>query len=90
MSTQSREPGLKSLAANVKQSVSLSIVAVRLRHSSNLQRNVTTLALLDNGSLGTFVSQNVLNQLKVKGIDTYLEIHTVTGKKIEKTSIVYG
>ena len=50
MSTQSREPGLKSLAANVKQSVSLSIVAVRLRHSSNLQRYVTTLALLDNGS----------------------------------------
>ena len=90
MSTQSREPGLKSLAANVKQSVSLSIVAVRLRHSSNLQRYVTTLALLDNGSQGTFVSQNVLNQLKVKGMDTSLEIHTVTGKKIEKTSIVYG
>ncbi|XP_066919725.1 uncharacterized protein [Clytia hemisphaerica] len=50
----------------------------------------TTLALLDNGSQGTFVSDELIKELGIKGSNTCLEIQTVNGKSYQACKSITG
>ncbi|XP_066935299.1 uncharacterized protein [Clytia hemisphaerica] len=68
----------------------LCIVAVKVHHTSNPNIYVETLALLDNGSQATFVTDDVLSNLDAPSTDTNLEINTVSGTTTERSSIING
>ena len=74
------EKNLKSAFINNAAEVGLSIVKVNVTHPNDPSKVVSTLALLDNGSQGTFVTEDLLDTLGVKGTDTRLEIQTVNGR----------
>ncbi|XP_066933229.1 uncharacterized protein [Clytia hemisphaerica] len=59
-------------------------------HTSNPNIYVETLALLDNGSQATFVTDDVLSNLDAPSTDTNLEINTVSGTTTERSSIING
>ena len=79
-----------SCSTNISENSSLCIVAVRIHHDANPDRSIETLALLDNGSQGTFVCENILNHLDAPSVQTSLEIQTVTGRVTEKSTMVKG
>ena len=87
-STQTTEPIVSGCITNTSKSVSLSIVKVKICHPSNPTKLVETFALLDNGSQGTFVTEEVLHKLGVNGTETTIEIETMAGTHQEKTSFI--
>ena len=77
-----------SLAENFyskfSSSISLCIVPVMLSHPSNPGISVNTYALLDNGSQGTFIDIEVLEQIGIPGIQTSLSLKTLHGERTER------
>ena len=56
--------------------VSMCVVLVTVRHK-NSSREVKTFAMPDNCSQGTFVKEDLLNQLKISGRATSISIKTL-------------
>jgi len=53
--------------------MSLCVVPVRLSHSSS-PKSITTYALLDNGSQGTLIKGDFLDELNIRGVGTSISI----------------
>ena len=66
---------------------SLNVVAVQLTHPSS-STIIHTKALLDTGSQGTFVHENILDQLKIRGAATKISIKTMSGSTTEESRCV--
>ena len=71
-----------------ENSVSVSVVPVWLYHPSNPQRKVSTYALLDNCSQGSFITEDIMKDLKLGGISTSVTIKTLNGEISEPSLIV--
>ena len=65
------------------------VVSVRLRHC-NSDKEVSTLALLDTCSQGTFVTDNLLKKLGLSGVRTSINIRTLNGNKKVTSSLIEG
>jgi len=61
------------------------IVPVRLRSA---EREVLTYALLDACSTGSFVLEDIISSLGVKGTDTQLMVKTVNGTKLYHAKVL--
>ena len=68
---------------SMKRFVGMSIVSVELSHPSS-QSVIRTFALLDNCSEGTFVLNEVLEQLNVRGRETKITVKTMNNQTTEK------
>ena len=61
--------GIKNAAIVVGEVISMCVVLVRLRHC-NSQKEVETFTLVDPCSQGTFVTEQILKELDVTGVET--------------------
>ena len=73
-----------------ENSVSVSVVPVWLYHSSNPTKKVSTYALLDSCSQGSFVTEDIMNDLNLNGISTTITIKTLNKETSEPSSAVNG
>ena len=60
--------------------ISLCIVPVKIKHGDGKDM-ITTYAMLDNCSQGSFIHDNVVKELGVHGMKTTLSLKTLHGKK---------
>ena len=74
----------ESFYSKFSSSISLCIVPVVLSHLSNPEISFNTYALLDNGSQGTFIDIEFLEQIGIQGIQTSLSLKTLHGERTEK------
>ena len=81
--------GIGNPATNVGEVISMCVVSVRLRYC-NLDKEVSTFALLDTCSQGTFVTDNLLKKLGLSGVRTPINIKTLNGNKKVTTSLIEG
>ena len=81
--TQQGELGcnLTSLDAQV---ISLSVIPVRLCVKDGNQELIVY-AMLDNCSQGTFIHEDIVDALKVKGVKTTVTVKTMTGEDTEES-----
>ena len=80
--------GTGNAATNIKEVISMCVVSVQLRHC-NSDKEVSTFALLDPCSQGTFVTDNLLKKLGLSGVRTSTNIKTLNGNK-KMTSLIEG
>jgi len=82
---------VKSINANClrlcTEVISLNIVPVKITHPAS-SVVVLTKALLDNGNQGTFIHENVLDQLKVQTASTVISVKTMNGVATEPCKAV--
>ena len=71
-------------------SIGLCIVPISLFHRDSPEIKIKTYALLDGGSQGTFVDEDILHDLDVVGRDTSLSIKTLHGERKEQCVAVEG
>ena len=69
--------------------ISMCIVPVKVKHEDG-KDTITTYAMLDNCSQGSFIHDNLVKELEVHGIKTTLNIKTVYGEKTESTMVLEG
>ena len=69
--------------------VSVCVVPVTVKHK-NSSREVTTFAMLDNCSQGTFVKEDLLKKLKIGGRATSISIKTLNGENTFQSHAVHG
>ena len=69
--------------------LSMSIVPVKVQHK-NADKEIMTFAMLDTCSQGTFITNSLMEQLNVSGIQTFINIKTITGHQKESSYIVEG
>ena len=69
--------------------LSMSIVPVKVQHK-NADKEIMTFAMLDTCSQGTFITNSLMEQLNVPGIQTFINIKTITGHQKESSYIVEG
>jgi len=75
-------------ATGAEKSVStVPIVPVRLRSAES---EVLTYATLDACSTGSFVLEDIVSSLDVKGTDTQLMVKTVNGTKLHDAKVLNG
>ena len=81
--------GIGNAATNLGEVISMCVVSVRLRHC-NSDKEVSTFALLDTCSQGTFVTDDLLKKLGLSGVRTSINIKTLNGDKKVKSSLIEG
>ena len=81
--------GIGNAATNFGEVISMCVVSVRLRHC-NSDKEVSTFALLDTCSQGTFVTDDLLKKLGLSGVRTSINIKTLNGDKKVKSSLIEG
>ena len=81
--------GVGNTATNVGEVISMCVVSVRLRHC-NSDKEVSTFALLDTSSQGTFVTDNLLKKLGLSGARTSINIRTLNSNKKVTSSLIEG
>ena len=81
--------GVGNAATNVGEFISMCVVSVRLRHC-NSDKEVSTFALLDTCSQGTFVTDNLLKKLGLSGVRTSIKIKTLNSNKKVTSSLIEG
>ena len=69
--------------------ISMCIVLMKVKHEDG-KDTVTTYAMLDNCSQGSFSHDNLVKELGVHGMKTTLNLKTLHGKKRESTMVVEG
>ena len=79
--------GIGSAATNLGEVISMWVVSVRLRHC-NSDKEVSTFALLDTCSQGTFVTDDLLKKLGLSGDRSSININTLNGNKKMKSSLI--
>ena len=65
------------------------MVPVKVGHR-NSDKEIMTFALLDTCSQGTFITTNLMEQLNISGIQTFINIKTLIGHQKESLYIVEG
>eukprot|EP00794_Sanderia_malayensis_P004020 gene4020-4569_t len=73
-----------NLATVDAQVISLSVIPVRIG-AKNGNQEMIVYAMLDNCSQGTFIQEDILNALKVKGVRTTVTVKTMTGEATEES-----
>ena len=86
---KSNGTGVNCASPKVNQIISMCVVPVkvRLKGSGSV---VETWAMLDNCSQGSFVKTNLLDELKVQGINTSVTIKTLNGDFKHSTRAIEG
>ena len=80
------ELGLNNAHTICDQAVrSMPIVPVKLRVND---KEITTYAMLDNCSTGTFILEDVCRELEAEGTET--NVNTMNGSKVHQTTVVTG
>ena len=51
---------------------------------------VETFALLDTGSQGTFIDEDVLKEINATGLDTTISVKTIHGERTDKCKVIEG
>ena len=69
--------------------ISLSIVPMKTKHG-NGKDMITTYAMMDNHCQGSFIHDNLVNELGVHGMKTTLNLKALHGQKTESTIVVEG
>ena len=69
--------------------ISMCIVPVKIKHGDN-NKMVTTYAILDNCSQGSFILGSVVKKLEIQGIKTTLKLKTLHGERFEGTFAIAG
>ena len=69
--------------------ISMCIVPVKVKHEDG-KDTITTYAMLDNCSQGSFIHDNLVKELGVHGMKTTLNLKTLHGEKTESTMVVEG
>ena len=69
--------------------VSMCIVPVEVSHPSS-KKIISTFAMLDSCSQGTFVAEDVIQRLSITGKQTTLTIKTINGEKEQKSEVFNG
>ena len=64
--------------------ISISIVPVKIKHGDS-NKMVTTYAMLDNCSQGSFILDSTIKKLGIQGIKTTLKLKTLHGERSEST-----
>ena len=75
------------VASNLDDSIGLCIVPVKLFYKDS-QNFVKTFALLDNGSQGTFIDTDFLQEIDACSTNTSLSIKTIHGERTERCRAV--
>ena len=81
--------GIGNVATNLGEVISMCVVSLRLRHC-NSDKEVSTFALLDTCSQGTFVTDDLLKKLGLPGVRTSINIKIQNGNKKMKSSLIEG
>ena len=76
--------------SNVDASIGLCIVRVKISLKKDCNSSVETFALLDTGSQGTFIDEDVLQDLDVTGLDTTISVKTIHGERTDKCKAIEG
>ena len=63
------------------------IVPVRIK---GMENGIITYAMLDSCSTGTFISEDLYNELGVQGTDTQVMIRTMNGPRLHDSTVVTG
>ena len=69
--------------------VSICVVHVRVSHKQS-KIVINTYALLDSCSQGTFVTEEVLREMNLKGKGTTITVNTLNGEATENSKIIEG
>ena len=69
--------------------LSMCIVSVQVWHK-NSGKEITTFAVLNTCSQGTFITTGWMGQLKTSGMQTFIDIKTLIGHQKESSYIVEG
>lgn len=69
--------------------ISMCVVAVNVRHPDS-NKIVSTYALLDSCSQGTFVTDEIINELHLSGVNTTVTVKTLNGENTYDSMIVEG
>ena len=75
-----------SFPANI---ISMCVVPVKLSHAKT-KKEVSTLAMLDNCSQGTFLKQSIKDRLGISGRKTDVIIKTLNGERSMESEVVTG
>ena len=75
---ENRSTSVNCTSSRMNQVISMCVVPVKVRIKGS-QGVVTTWAMLDNCSQGSFVKTNLLEELRVSGIKTSVTIKTLNG-----------
>ena len=78
--------GIGNAATNLGEVISMCVVSVRLRHC-NSDKEVSTFALLDTCSQGTFVADDLLKKLALSGVRTStvkVKLSLIEGRMVSK------
>ena len=70
------------------QVFSMHVVPVKVQHKEN-NKDIITFAMLDSCSQGTFVRENLMNQLHINGIQTSIGIRTLIGHQKQSNPIYW-
>ena len=70
--------------------VSLCVVPVKLRHANYPDKVIHTFALLDNGSQGSFVCEDIIKSIGASGVSTSLSLKTLHGERIQNCELIDG
>ena len=81
--------GIKNAAVAVGEVISMCVVPVRVKHH-NSKNEVTTFALLDSCSQGTFATDDLLQRLNISGVETSISIKTLNGNQNVKSQLTDG
>ena len=82
--------GASSFHTNVpnQSAISMCVVQVELWHSSSPNQKQTVYALIDDCCTGTFISDEVLENLPTPVTETAVQVTTLNGKTVEPSSSV--
>ena len=69
--------------------ICMCVVPVKVKHE-HVANEVTTYAMLDNPSQGSFIHDSVVKKLRVTGIKTTINLKTLHGVRSEETETVEG
>ena len=69
--------------------ISICIAPVKVKHGDGIDM-ITTYAMLDNCSQGSFVYDNLIKELGIHGMKTTLNLKTLHGEKTESAMVVKG
>ena len=67
--------------------ISKFVVPIKISHQ-NCKKTISTYAMLDNCSQGSFIKQDLIKRLGVDGQKLSLNLKTLTGGKSEETKMV--
>ncbi|XP_057294388.1 uncharacterized protein LOC130622946 [Hydractinia symbiolongicarpus] len=97
---EGEEPEISNAFARTKKSVccktdnnveiiSMSVVPVVLSHPKSAE-SITTYAMLDNCSQGTFITDEIVHRLNLTGISSTIVVKTLTSESREDSCLITG